>query len=133
MALSTIKKSKRGPGSSTRALLLGASLSTLAIVGATAGARAQSAAEEACAAVLNLRSIYTIERVIERFPNDPCVPLMISSLSPQLLGKLNPELVNALPPSQQRLIPDEIRDMIGVDQGPGTRRSIPGYSTQSQY
>jgi hypothetical protein len=106
-------------------------LSSLAIAGAT-GVRAQSDAEEACAAVLSLRSIYTVERVLERYPNDPCVPLMLSALSPDLLAKLNPDLIDALPPSQQRLIPDEIRDLIGVNQRPGTRRTITP-TTEPQY
>lgn len=107
---------------------LGASLGTVVIAGFVTSPMAQSPSEEACAFVLELRSPYTVERILEEFPNDPCVPIMLAALSPQLLAKISPALIAALPRSQLRLVPKEVLDQLGLSNrnlpGIGPRRSV---------
>jgi hypothetical protein len=75
--------------------LLGASMGTVILAGFSGPALGQSG-EEACAFVLQLRSPYTVERVLEQFPNDPCIPVMLTTISPQLLARVSRAKVLAL-------------------------------------
>ena len=114
----------RGRAPGARALILGASLSTIAAVGMTTAPRAQSAAEEACAGVLHLRSPFTVERVLRTFSDDPCIPIMLASLSPDLLSRINPDLVTALPREQLRNVPRSVLEILGIDPRLGSTRAI---------
>jgi hypothetical protein len=102
--------------------LLGASMGTVILAGFSGPALGQSG-EEACAFVLQLRSPYTVERVLEQFPNDPCIPVMLTTISPQLLARVSRAKVLALPASQLRRIPQEVLDQLG---GGSSTRSLPG-------
>lgn len=109
------EKRKPNKGLNARALVLGVSLSTIAIVGSASPSVAQSAAEEACSTLFSLRSPFTIERVIQRFPNEPCIPVMLANLSPDILSRLNPDILSSLSPQQLRRIPQGVLDIIGVE------------------
>lgn len=125
------KSGRSGDAKLTRALLLGASLTSIAVVGGTTGARAASAAEEACAFAMKLRSPYTVERVLTEFPNDRCVPLMLGALQPSLLAQLNKDVVMSLPASQLKLIPKDVLDQVGTVAPMGMERMIaPKYESQ---
>jgi hypothetical protein len=120
-------KRKPTKGLNARALVLGVSLGTIAIAGSVMPAAAQSEAEEACAALFSLRSPFTIERVIRRFADDPCIPVMLANLPPNVLSRLDPEVIEALSPQQRRRIPQAVLDLIGVEgtgAPQGTSRSI---------
>jgi hypothetical protein len=114
-----------------RTALLGASLGGLAIAGSVTGARAATAAEEACAFAMKLRSVYTVERVLREFPSDRCVPLMLSALSPSLLSQITPALVLGLPDFQLKMVPKEVMDQIGTAAPDQRRRDFaPRYEPQ---
>src|SRR5688572_10429424 len=58
--------------------VIGASIGTVVVAGFTGPALAQS--EESCAFVWELRSPYTVERVLRNFPTDPCIPILLEAL-----------------------------------------------------
>jgi len=97
--------------------LLSASLGTIVIAGFSGPALAQG--EEACAFVYELRSPYTIERVLTRFPNDPCIPTLLEALPPQLLGRIDVKIIASLPASQLRQVSADVLEDLGI-----TTRSI---------
>ena len=109
--------------------LLGASLGTVVVAGFASPALGQS--DEACSFVLQLRSPYTVERILEQFPNDPCIPVMLTSISPQLLSRLSPAKIMALPASQLRQIPQEILAKLGI--GLARTRNVPGTNPTTTY
>ena len=98
--------------------LLGASIGTVVIAGFTGPALGQSG-EEACAFVTELRSPYTVERILRRFPNDPCIPVMLEALPSSLLRRVDIELIQTLPPAQLRRVDNEVLEDLGI-----TTRSI---------
>jgi hypothetical protein len=82
--------------------------------------------EEACAFVYELRSPYTVERVLRQFPNDPCIPVLLESLPPQLLGRIDANIVANLPASQLGKISIEVLQTLGIQAAPGvTTRAVP--------
>jgi hypothetical protein len=118
------KKLTPNKASGARALVLGASLSTIAVAGLTGAARAQTAAEEACAAIMHLRSPLTVERVLRDFADDPCIPVMLTSLPPSLLSRIDAKLVEGLSPRQLRNIPAAVLEILGLNPSQGTTRAI---------
>lgn len=98
-----------------RALILGASLSGIAVAGSIDMSVAQSDAERACAAVMNLKSRFTVERVLREFADNDCIPIMLAALPEDLLARINPDLVAALPANQLRKVPRDVLEIIGVD------------------
>lgn len=117
-----VRPAGRLPGKSVMGL--GASLTSVAAATLTTPVMGQNPNEEACAFVLELRSPYTVERVLSEFPNDPCVPIMLAGMSPRLLARISPELVAALPPSQLRRVPPEVLAKLGI-RAPSTRSVAP--------
>jgi hypothetical protein len=111
-----------------RALKLGTALSagTIAVAGFAGPAQAQTT-EEACAFIVQLRSPYTIERVLQNFPNDPCIPVMLTSIRPDLLSRVSRDVILSLPTAQLDRLPAEVRDRLGLN---GQTRSI-GQTTQT--
>jgi hypothetical protein len=107
-------------------LMLGASLGTVVIGGFTASS---AMGEEACAFIATLRSPYTVERLLEQFPNDPCIPVMLSSIPPSLLARVSHTAIAALPPSQLKLLPKALLDEIGYTIP--TTRSVPRNTTRT--
>ena len=93
--------------------LLGASLGTVVIAAFTGPAMGQ-AGEESCAFVSELRSPYTVERILRQFPNDPCVPVMLAALSPQLLRRVDVKLIRDLPASQLNKVPGDVLEDLGI-------------------
>ena len=118
------RKLKPNKSTGARALVLGASLSTIAVAGVTGAARAQSAAEEACAAVMHLRSPFTVERVLRDFADDPCIPFMLTALPPSLLSRIDGKLVQELSPRQLRNVPAAVLEILGLNPSLGTTRAI---------
>lgn len=116
--------SRRGRSTGARALILGASLSTIAVVGMTSAPRAQSAAEGACASVLRFQTVFRVERVLRRYGDDPCIPYMLAALSPGLLSRIDRELVMGLPPEQLENIPRAVLEIVGIDPRLGSTRAI---------
>ena len=102
--------------------LLGASLGTLVIAGFTGPAMGQ-AGEEACAFVMELRSPYTVERILRQFPNDPCVPIMLAAIPSHLLRRIDVDLIQDLPASQLRKVPGDVLEEIGISSTRGVSRT----------
>jgi hypothetical protein len=110
------KKSKGRREASMRALVLSSALGALAMVGMPAASLAQGkSAQEACAAVLTLRSPRVIENVLTNYASDPCVPLLLAALSAKDLSRISPELVAKLPRAQLRLVPSVVLEQLGLD------------------
>lgn len=107
--LNTATSTKQGKLAS----LLGASIGTVVIAGFTGPALGQSG-EEACAFVAELRSPYTVERILRQFPNDPCVPVMLAAIPAELLHRVDLELIQDLPPSQLGKLSDDLLEDLGI-------------------
>lgn len=119
------KKLTERSGTALRALVLGASLGALAMVGTPTMSLAQvSSVEQACAAVLTLRSPAAIEVVLTKYPYSPCVPLLLAALSARQLSRISPELVAELPRSQLRRIPSVVLEQLGLNGRLGDPRGI---------
>ena len=117
------------PGNTMRALVLGSSLGALAMVGTPTVSLAQvRTLEQACAAVLTLRSAAAIENVLVNYSRSPCVPLLLSALSPEQLSRISPEIVAELPSSQLRRVPIAVLQQLGIRVPQGRQRgiSVPG-------
>ena len=124
-----------------RSLVLGASLGSIAVVGMPMAASAQGATAESCAFALKLRSASSVERMLENFPNDPCVPLMLGALPLRVLSRLSTQLIADLPRAQLRLVPRRVLQQLGLDPAlGGAERTIgprtplgPSTTIESQY
>ena len=92
--------------------LLSASLGTIVVAGFTGPAMAQG--EQSCAWVYELRSPYTVERVLTRYPSDPCIPALIEALPPQLLSRIDVNIIANLPASQLRKVDSDILQDLGI-------------------
>jgi hypothetical protein len=104
-------------------IVAGASLG-IAAAGLAMPAHAQTA-EEACAFASSLRSVDTVSRVLSQFPNDACVPAMLTEIPPRVLSRLSPELVAGLPRNVLQYFPAEILAEFGISVG--STRSIADY------
>jgi hypothetical protein len=119
------KKLTERRSNTMRALVLGSSLGAIAMVGTpTVGLAQGSALEQACAAVLTLRSSAAIENVLVNYSNSPCVPLLLAALSPERLSRISPAIVAELPVSQLRRIPIAVLTQLGIRAPQGTTRSV---------
>jgi hypothetical protein len=119
------KKLAERRGTAMRALVLGSSLSALAMVGTPTVSLAQSSSlKEACAAVLTLRSREAIENLLINYGRSPCVPLLMAALNAQQLSRISPELVAELPRSQLRKIPSVVLEQLGLNGRLGDPRGI---------
>lgn len=115
-----------------RKLVVGVSLGTIATVGSGTAVHAQNdSAYESCSFALNLKSASAINRVLETFPNDPCVPVMLASLSPRELSRIDRDLVAALPRAQLRKVPREVLAQLDLPANLGSSTS-PGNSGQQR-
>lgn len=117
---------ERRPGGLTRPRmkLLGVLLGLAFFGQGSLPAGAQSSAEETCAAALSLRYPGHIERAIQMFPQDPCIPVMLSALPARVLSQLSPELVASLPRSQLERIAPEVLAALGIRLPAPSSRSV---------
>ena len=97
--MATRSPNGRTTSETMRSLIIGSSLGALAVIGTPTVTLAQSSAEEACAAVLALRSPSAVEYVIETYADHPCVPRMLAALPVRVLTRIDPRIVAELPRS----------------------------------
>lgn len=117
-----------------RSALIGASFSSLVVVGLAGGVGAQpvnQAMMDECRVAMSLRSASTVTRVLEKYPDDPCMAYLLGGLDPKTLAKLPTEAVAGLSKNVLKLVPKEILAQFGIAGGYSGPRRAP--TAHSQY